>query len=237
MMHRKIFLSLFFIPIIILGIYLAFWQYQRSIWKEDLLSTYHEKLSQSPALLPILVVRLMGDKSSIIGHNADLFKPLELTPIKVTGHFVTDLIFYRPTHDGIELVTAFETDDGIIAVNAGVMPPMGKDLPISDILPRKEITLNGFYRIPQIYGDKLPDNKALVANIPFASFYDMYSEKTLAGAIQVDDTTKISDYLKGRKAEYFVKNIPNNHTQYMGTWLLLTAVASIIYSVLLRKKA
>ena len=236
-MRRKIFLSLFFIPIIIFGIFLAYWQYQRSIWKDNLLSAYHEKLLTSSTLLPTLVVRLRGDKSSVIGDNANLFKPLELMPLSITGKFLPNLIFYRPTHDGIELITAFETDDGIIAVNAGVMPSAAKDLPINDILPLKKITLNGFYRTSQIYGDKIPNNKALVAKIPFASFYDVYSDKTLAGAIQVDNTTKISHYLQGRSAEYFIKNIPNNHKQYMGTWLLLTIVALVIYILLLRKKA
>lgn len=234
-MKQKIFLSLFFIPIILLGIALGIWQSYRSAWKQTLLQEYHATLLQKPTLLPTVVIHLRGEHDSVTGKNSELFKPFELMPITLTGHFVSDLIFYRPADEGLELITAFETTDGIIAINAGKIPYAAKDTPISDILPTKEITLTGFYRIAEIYGGILPKNKSLVSKIPYASYLKTYKDKTLAGAIHVDDTTKISPYLKGRAADYFIKNIPNNHTQYMYTWFLLAGVAFIIYVILLKK--
>jgi cytochrome oxidase assembly protein ShyY1 len=235
-MHRKLFLSLFFIPIIILGIILSIWQYQRSIWKENILAEYHHKLSQPYGLLPTVVIRAKGDKNSIIGTNNSLFKPFELMPVKLTGYFLSDLIFYRPTHDGLDLIVAFKTSEGIIPVNAGTMPHNAKDLPLNKILPsQKEITIYGFYRIPESYGNTLPKHKALVAKIPFAVFYKKFSTEALVGALQTDDTFRISNYLTGKNREYFIKNIPNNHLQYMGTWFLLSMIACIIYIILLRK--
>ncbi len=234
-MKQKIFLTLFFVPIIILGITLGVWQYHRSEWKQTLLLDYQAKLSQKPALLPTVVIRLKGESNSVTGKNKDLFTPFELMPITVQGRFLTDLIFYRPADSGIDLITAFETADGIIAVNAGKMPYPAKDLPIEVILPKEPMTLTGFYRIAEAYGDRLPKNKALVSQIPYDAFFKQYRTKTLSGAIQIDDKTPISDHLKGRSADYFIKNIPNNHKNYMVTWFLLTAVAVIIYGLLLRK--
>ncbi len=235
-MRQKIFLSLFFIPIVALGVTLGVWQSKRSAWKETLLTEYHATLSQAPSLLPTTVIRLKGDKNSIIGNNTELFKSFELMPITLTGKFLPNLIYYRPADEGIELITAFETADGIIAVNAGKMPYATKDISVDTLLPHKEITITGFYRIAELYGDKTPHNKAFVAKIPYAAYYDMYTDKALSGAIHIDDTTYISDYLKGRSKEYFIKNIPNNHTQYMYTWFMLAGIALVTYSILLKSK-
>jgi surfeit locus 1 family protein len=234
-MKQKIFLTLFFVPIIILGILLGVWQYHRSEWKHNLLHDYQEKLSQKPALLPTVVIRLKGEGNSVTGKNKDLFTPFELMPIKVKGRFLTDLIFYRPADGGIELITAFETTDGIIAVNAGKMPYPAKELPIETILPKKTITLTGFYRIAEPYGNQLPKNKDLISKIPYEIYFKHYGDKTLSGAIQIDNNTLIGEQLKGRSADYFIKNIPNNHKNYMVTWFLLTAVAVVMYALLLRQ--
>lgn len=234
-MRKKIFLNLFFIPIIALGVALGIWQSKRSAWKEMLLTEYHAKLSQAPSLLPTTIIRLKGDKASIIGNNTELFKSFELMPITLTGKFLPNLIYYRPADDGIELITAFDTADGIIAVNVGKMPYAAKDISVDTILPHKKITISGFYRIAELYGDKIPSNKAFVAKIPYAAYYDMFHDKALSGAIHIDDTTHISDYLKGRSKEYFMKNIPNNHTQYMYTWFMLAGIALVTYIILLKK--
>ncbi len=233
-MRKKIFLSLFFIPIVILGIELGIWQSERSVWKETILQEYHTQLSQTPSLLPTTVIRLKGDKNSIIGNNTELFKPFELMPITLTGKFLPDLIYYRPADEGIELITAFQTTDGIIAVNAGKMPYTAKDISVDTLLPNTDITITGFYRIAELYGDKTPNNKAFVAKIPYAAYYYMFNDKALSGAIHIDDTTQISDYLKGRSKEYFIKNIPNNHTQYMYTWFMLAGIAFVTYIILLK---
>lgn len=235
MPKRSLFLSLFFIPIILLGIALGIWQYQRSVWKEELLTEYHKKLSEKPTLLPTLVIRLKGEKSSITGKNSELFKEFELMPIILTGVFLPKVIYYRPSGNGLELITAFKTSNGIIAINAGIMPYSAKEIALDKILPTNEITITGFYRIAEPYGGKIPDNKSLVAKIPYGAFFKHYKEQALAGAIQIDDKTIISDYLKGRSTDHFIKNIPNNHIQYMGTWFLLTGIAIIVYMILLRR--
>ncbi|MFT6072069.1 MAG: surfeit locus 1 family protein [Alphaproteobacteria bacterium] len=234
-MRQKITLSLFFIPIIILGIVLALWQYQRSQWKQQILADYQGRIFQDALPLPASVMRTKGDEKTIYGHNSDLFQAHDLTPIQITGSFRNDLIFYRPAGDGIELITAFETSEGIIAVNAGKMPYVAKTIAIDTILPKGRLTITGFYRIAKPYGAVLPSNQDLVASIPFGAFFQQYKEKTLSGALQINDKIPISDYLKGRSGTYFMDNIPNNHIQYMGTWFLLSGIAFIIYILLLRK--
>jgi cytochrome oxidase assembly protein ShyY1 len=238
MMKQKIVLSLVFIPIIIIGICLSMWQYQRSLWKEALLSDYAQKLSQEPTPIATVIMRTKGDKNSILGNNNDLFKNFELIPTKITGHFVADLVFYRPVHNGLNIIVAFETADGIIPVNAGTIPHTAKDFPLEKILPidNKEITITGFYRLPQTYTGKVPHNKALVAQIPFEAFYEYYTQKLLVGAVQIDTKTPLSPSLTGHSGDDFIQNIPNNHKQYMGTWLLLSVVALVIYVMLLIRR-
>lgn len=233
MLKKNIILSLFFIPIIITGICLALWQSKRSEWKQELLSQYENHIYQEPSELPTVILRLKGDATSIDSH---LLKEFNLKPIKLLGTFITDLVYYRPNGKGIDLITGFKTDIGITPINVGTMPYAAKDIEISKILPlKKEVIITGFYRYPTSYASTLPKNKALVSKIPYATFFYKYQEQTLPGAIQVDNKTHISDYLKGRSADYFIENIPNNHIQYMWTWFILAGIATIIYILLLRQ--
>lgn len=233
MSKNSIYLSLFFLPIIFIAIALGVWQHQRSIWKQKVLEKYQQHIYQKPNEIPSMILKYKGDLSVT---GSELFQEFDLKPLFISGKFITDLAFYRPSGDGIELITAFKTPQGVIAVNAGKMPYAARDIPLEKILPQTMVDITGFYRIPETYGANLPRNKALVAKIPFAAFFQKYQDQTLPGALQIDDKKIITPYLKGRSADYFIDNIPNNHIQYMWTWFLLSVIATVIYILLLRKK-
>lgn len=234
--RHSLYLSLFFMPIIFVGIALGVWQYHRADWKAEILSAYHKKLSQPPAKIPTVIMRLKGNMKAAQGEENALLKDYELLPITLKGKFITDLIFYRPNSDGLEVITGFKAKEGIIPVNIGKIPFSTRDLPINEIVPSQEnITISGFYRYSEPYDGLLPENKALVNKIPFALFADRYTENILAGAIQMDDKIPLSRYVTGRSAQFFIDNIPNNHIQYMWTWFLLAGIAGIVYVILLKK--
>jgi|GEM_PF-3827349 len=219
-------------PIIILGIFLAHWQYQRNFWKKALIADLKEKIYQQPIALPQEITQKKRQGSLV-------FDAYQFTPMTLFGSFKTDLFFYRPTGGGVELITAFETEKGIIAVNAGKMPYGAKDLPIEKILPKDTMTIQGYYRLYQ--APKQPSDAVLkkgdfIAKTPFNAFAALYKDAIISGALDINDKTMVSPYLKGKSNIFFLDKLVDHHLYYFYNWICMTLIALVVYVMLFIKE-
>lgn len=243
MINCKIIFKPAFIPTLLCAMMIAImvalglWQKDRAVWKADLLTHLTQQLNAKPELLPISALSQKGDKNALLAEEGalELLKPFDLKLMKVQGHFLPKPVFFRPVSSdeygrGFEVIAPFKAQEGIVIVNLGFIPDTYKEKPATTYIPQKNMELVGFLRLPQKDGGKMLKDGDLIANIPFMSFYQVFKSELLPLSLSATGG-QFKPYPKGRGAEFFIGNIPNNHIVYMWTWFALAVILMVIYTL------
>jgi len=216
-----------------LMIYLGLWQKDRSVWKHNLLADIQKKWTSEPKPLPVAVLSIKGDKKAIYGeeNSLSLLETHNMDLISVTGEFLTEPLFYRTANHisfgrGYEIVAGFKAEEGIIPISLGIIPAKSKE---SYLPPIGTLSVTGILRLPKLDNGTKPEHKGLIADIPFSSFYNEFSNELLPLYLTATTENHFDDLVRPRKIESFIKNIPNNHNTYMWTWFLLAGTLWVVY--------
>ena len=214
-------------------IYLGLWQKDRAVWKNNMLSEIQQKWTSEPKPLPIAALSLKGDKNAAYGAPSalSLIENDNMDLVTVAGKFLEKPLFYRTANHisfgrGYEVIAAFKAQEGIIPISLGIIPDEHKE----NYLPPLNIrSVTGILRLPKADNGTKPDHKDLIADIPFSSFHDIFSDDLLPIWITATTHNQFDDIVKPKKTEAFIKNIPNNHNTYMWTWFLLAGTLWVVY--------
>ena len=215
---------------------LGTWQWNRMIWKEELVNTINTRIVEAPVPL-----------NAIIG-MADSGADFEYRPVKLTGKLMNDREQYvlatLDGQSGWHIYTPVEVDGGqVIFVNRGFVPYDKRD-PASreDGQMNQLVNIEGLARaaLTQKPGWVVPDNtpekhvfywKDLTAMISAARLED----KTVLPFF-VDKTSKLPDGLLPIAGVTRI-DLPNNHLQYLITWYgLALALAGVLLAYVLKSR-
>lgn len=227
--------TLFVICATILCVYLALWQKDRAVWKENLLSNMTQKWREQPSLLPIISLRLKGDKDAVMGNKntLNLMQRDELSLVTVTGKFLSYPLFYRTANhaqfgQGYEVIAPFRASEGVIPVVMGIIPADKKQ---SYLPPDNPMTLIGALRLPETDNGSDVRPRDLVAQVPFNFYYKIFKSELLPNYITATQHNHFGAFPVPKNTGEFLENIPNNHITYMWTWLFLAGTLWVVYIV------
>ena len=218
--------TLISLPILVLSLSLGVWQMERREWKRDIL----DRLTANQAAAPMTLDELLrGDP---LRH--------EYGRVKLAGSFLHDKEFHLAARSlknkvGLQLVTAFKTDDGkIVLFDRGWIPSEKKE-------PAKRaegqvpgrVELTGIVRRNQERRQFAPEN-APDKNVWF--HVDVPLMRRMAGAppdpkldaffLDADAAPNPGGVPIGGQTRL---DIPNDHLQYAITWFLLALALAGVY--------
>lgn len=206
---------------------LGTWQWQRHVWKSDLIQRIETRIQGDPAPLP---------------GSFDQPDDWDYRPVSVTGTFLHEREMHLGprtmaapggmNQTGVHVLTPLVRSDGrgTVLVDRGFVPDARRTPTTrADGLPEGEVTVTGVARlVPAEPGWMQP------ANRPMENFWFWIDLPAMARAAQLDDLAPViiqadatpnpGGYPVGGRT---VVNLPNNHLSYVGTWygLALTLVA------------
>ena len=218
--------TLISLPILVLSLTLGVWQMERREWKRDIL----DRMAANQAAAPLPLDELL--KGDPLRH--------EYGRVKVAGSFLHDKEFHLAARSlknnvGLQLVTAFKTDDGkIVLFDRGWIPSEKKE-------PAKRaegqvpgrVELTGIVRRNQERRQFAPEN-APDKNVWF--HVDVPLMRRMAGAppdpkldaffLDADAAPNPGGVPIGGQTRL---DIPNDHLQYAITWFLLALAMAGVY--------
>jgi surfeit locus 1 family protein len=218
--------TLISLPILVLSLGLGIWQMERREWKRDIL----DRLTTNQAAAPISLDELI--KGDPLHH--------EYGRVKVAGSFLHDKEFHLAARSlknkvGLQLVTAFKTDDGkVVLFDRGWIPSEKKEpakRAEGQVAGRVELT--GIVRRNQERRQFAPEN-APDKNVWF--HVDVPLMRRMAGApadprldtffLDADAAPNPGGVPIGGQTRL---DIPNDHLQYAITWFLLALALASVY--------
>jgi surfeit locus 1 family protein len=218
--------TLISLPILVLSLGLGIWQMERREWKRDIL----DRLTTNQAAAPITLDELL--KGDPLRH--------EYGRVKVAGTFLHDKEFHLAARSlknkvGLQLVTAFKTDDGkVVLFDRGWIPSEKKEpakRAEGQVAGRVELT--GIVRRNQERRQFAPEN-APDKNVWF--HVDVPLMRKMAGAppdarldrffLDADAAPNPGGVPVGGQTRL---DIPNDHLQYAITWFLLALALTGVY--------
>ena len=218
--------TLISLPILVLSLTLGVWQMERREWKRDIL----DRMAANQAATPLSLDELL--KGDPLRH--------EYGRVKVAGSFLHDKEFHLAARSlknkvGLQLVTAFKTDDGkIVLFDRGWIPSEKKE-------PAKRaegqvpgrVELTGIVRRNQERRQFAPEN-APDKNVWF--HVDVPLMRRMAGApsdpkldaffLDADAAPNPGGVPIGGQTRL---DIPNDHLQYAITWFLIALAMAGVY--------
>ena len=218
--------TLISLPILVLSLTLGVWQMERRGWKRDIL----DRMAANQAAAPLPLDELL--KGDPLRH--------EYGRVKVAGSFLHDKEFHLAARSlknkvGLQLVTAFKTDDGkIVLFDRGWIPSEKKE-------PAKRaegqvpgrVELTGIVRRNQERRQFAPEN-APDKNVWF--HVDVPLMRRMAGApsdpkldaffLDADAAPNPGGVPIGGQTRL---DIPNDHLQYAITWFLIALAMAGVY--------
>lgn len=218
--------TLISLPILVLSLTLGVWQMERREWKRDIL----DRMAANQAAAPLPLDELL--KGDPLRH--------EYGRVKVAGSFLHDKEFHLAARSlknkvGLQLVTAFKTDDGkIVLFDRGWIPSEKKE-------PAKRaegqvpgrVELTGIVRRNQERRQFAPEN-APDKNVWF--HVDVPLMRRMAGApsdpkldaffLDADAAPNPGGVPIGGQTRL---DIPNDHLQYAITWFLIALALAGVY--------
>ncbi|MEI7871928.1 MAG: SURF1 family protein [Alphaproteobacteria bacterium] len=218
--------TLISLPILVLSLTLGVWQMERREWKRDIL----DRMAANQAAAPLPLDELL--KGDPLRH--------EYGRVKVAGSFLHDKEFHLAARSlknkvGLQLVTAFKTDDGkIVLFDRGWIPSEKKE-------PAKRaegqvpgrVELTGIVRRNQERRQFAPEN-APDKNVWF--HVDVPLMRRMAGApsdpkldaffLDADAAPNPGGVPIGGQTRL---DIPNDHLQYAITWFLIALAMAGVY--------
>ncbi|SET66532.1 SURF1 family protein [Oceanicella actignis] len=188
---------------------LGTWQLRRLAWKEGLIATLEQRLSQPPAPLPQRPVESRDEHLRVRVEGARLDGP------RNELHVLTSLPPHGP---GFRVIVAFETDDGRrILVDRGFVPESLKNAP----RPGGRETVTGALLWPDEGGARLPPDAA--RGIWFAR-----DVPAMARALDAEPVLVVAETapegVEWPKPQPVTVRLRNDHLQYAVTWFSLAAV-------------
>jgi surfeit locus 1 family protein len=218
--------TLFTIPVLILLLFLSFWQFQRLQWKENLISEITLKTKIPTIELP---------------ENINLDEML-YRKVNLKGEFLHDYEMYiyggttKPSNEHFYyILTPLQLEDGrVIIINRGWIPEKLKDPTTrSSSLIKNLVEVTGAVMGNETKGIYIHDNQpekniwfyinleeiASFINIPVEPFYILAQNNG-------------EDFPKGREIK---PNLYNNHFGYALTWLFSAISLLVIYILYHRK--
>ncbi|MDI1284849.1 MAG: SURF1 family protein [Reyranella sp.] len=218
--------TLISLPILVLSLGLGFWQMERREWKRDIL----DRIAVNQAAAPLSLDELLrGDP---LRH--------EYGRVKLAGSFLHDKEFHLAARSlknnvGIQLVTAFKTDDGkIVLFDRGWVPSEKKEpAKRAEAQAAGRVEFTGIVRRNQKQGQFTPDN------VPDKNVWfhvDVPLMRRLAGAppdprldaffLDADATPNPGGVPIGGQTRL---DIPNDHLKYAITWFLIALALAGVY--------
>lgn len=218
--------TLISLPILVLSLTLGVWQMERREWKRDIL----DRMAANQAATPLSLDELL--KGDPLRH--------EYGRVKVAGSFLHDKEFHLAARSlknkvGLQLVTAFKTDDGkVVLFDRGWIPSEKKE-------PAKRaegqvpgrVELTGIVRRNQERRQFAPEN-APDKNVWF--HVDVPLMRRMAGApsdpkldaffLDADAAPNPGGVPIGGQTRL---DIPNDHLQYAITWFLIALAMAGVY--------
>lgn len=218
--------TLISLPILVLSLTLGVWQMERREWKRDIL----DRMAANQAAAPLPLDELL--KGDPLRH--------EYGRVKVAGSFLHDKEFHLAARSlknkvGLQLVTAFKTDDGkVVLFDRGWIPSEKKE-------PAKRaegqvpgrVELTGIVRRNQERRQFAPEN-APDKNVWF--HVDVPLMRRMAGApsdpkldaffLDADAAPNPGGVPIGGQTRL---DIPNDHLQYAITWFLIALAMAGVY--------
>ncbi|MEM6461481.1 MAG: SURF1 family protein [Pseudomonadota bacterium] len=229
-------LVVFALPVLIVLLLLGNWQVQRLHWKEGLLATISDRMSQEPMLLDQAIVQWQetGD--------------VDYLPVRFAGTFMHEgEQHYLATYEGQSgwyLYTPLRLEDGgTIIVNRGFVP-----YDLKEAANRGWAPLDGTVSIIGLARNPLFDKPGwlLPENVPEDRiwYWKDFAAMTQAMAIQeaeivpffVDVATTEGEVAVGPIGGVTRVSLPNNHLQYAITWFGLAAALVVVIGFFLFRK-
>ena len=180
---------------------LGVWQLQRLSWKTDILTRIEAEIAADPVAIPATPTE-----------EAD-----EYLPVTATGTFAGDilhvLVSTEETGAGYRTISAFDTQDRRILVDAGFVGLDARDTP----LPEGEITVTGNLLWPDETDRFTPE--------PDEGLWFARDLPAMAQALGTDPVLLVARDLPGqtRPMPVGTSGIPNDHASYAVTWFMLAA--------------
>lgn len=217
---------------VVLAVGLGIWQMQRMAWKNELIATIEQRMSQAPVTPAQLSDALAAGKD------------LSYTRVRLGGSFdhEREIRFYTPGPEGPgwNLVTPFRSAQGqLFYVNRGYVAQarLGEAE-----RPSGPVEITGVLRAYGARNAFTPDNDV---NANVWHWYERAAMREHAGpGAQAGGGTELFAYVieAEREPGHYPEGgatrleIPNNHLQYVVTWFALALTLAGVYLVWLRQQ-
>ncbi len=189
---------------------LGFWQVRRLAWKDGVITAIEAKIGAEPVAL-----------SSVTAPDPayDLYRPVTVAG-RTTGEEVLVLSGKKGQGAGFEVISVFETDDGIrILLDRGFVPEAARDTPRPPVA--LEVTGNLHWPNDADSYTPPPDTET---GLWFARDVTAMSESVKTLPLLVVARKTAGDAQGIVPVAVDTSHIPNDHRQYAITWFSLAAV-------------
>ncbi len=190
---------------------LGLWQVDRLAWKEAILTDINARLAATPKQLSFDVTEAADEYSRVT---------LTGTP---TGAELHVLVSGTAAGTGYRVISAFDTPDGLILLDQGLLALDNKDAAPS-IAPMQ---ITGTLLWPDDVNSNTPDPD-LGKNIWFARDIDAMADALQTAPLLVVASTTTPPDPRLTPLPVTTANIKNDHLEYAITWFLLAVVWAIM---------
>lgn len=190
---------------------LGLWQVDRLAWKEAILTDINARLAATPKQLSFDVTEAADEYSRVT---------LTGTP---TGAELHVLVSGTAAGTGYRVISAFDTPDGLILLDQGLLALDNKDAPPVTV----PMQITGTLLWPDDVNSNTPDPD-LGKNIWFARDIDAMAEALQTAPLLVVASTTTPPDPRLTPLPVTTANIKNDHLEYAITWFLLAVVWAIM---------
>ncbi len=190
---------------------LGLWQVDRLAWKEAILTDINARLAATPKQLSFDVTEAADEYSRVT---------LTGTP---TGAELHVLVSGTAAGTGYRVISAFDTPDGLILLDQGLLALDNKDAPPLTV----PMQITGTLLWPDDVNSNTPDPD-LGKNIWFARDIDAMADALQTAPLLVVASTTTPPDPRLTPLPVTTANIKNDHLEYAITWFLLAVVWAIM---------
>ncbi len=190
---------------------LGLWQVDRLAWKEAILTDINARLAATPKQLSFDVTEAADEYSRVT---------LTGTP---TGAELHVLVSGTAAGTGYRVISAFDTPDGLILLDQGLLALDNKDAPPVTV----PMQITGTWLWPDDVNSNTPDPD-LGKNIWFARDIDAMADALQTAPLLVVASTTTPPDPRLTPLPVTTANIKNDHLEYAITWFLLAVVWAIM---------
>ncbi len=190
---------------------LGLWQVDRLAWKEAILTDINARLAATPKQLSFDVTEAADEYSRVT---------LTGTP---TGAELHVLVSGTAAGTGYRVISAFDTPEGLILLDQGLLALDNKDAPPVTV----PMQITGTLLWPDDVNSNTPDPD-LGKNIWFARDIDAMADALQTAPLLVVASTTIPPDPRLTPLPVTTANIKNDHLEYAITWFLLAVVWAIM---------